>query len=82
MSALYKELEEERNASAIAANEAMAMISRLQEERTSLHLEALQYLRMMEEQAEYDVEALQKANDLPFEMEKDIQDLEVELKFY
>ncbi|KAF6135009.1 hypothetical protein GIB67_014058 [Kingdonia uniflora] len=82
MSALYKELEEERNASAIAANEAMAMITRLQEEKASLHLEALQYLRMMEEQAEYDVEALQKANDLLFEREKDIQDLEAELEFY
>ncbi|KAF6158574.1 hypothetical protein GIB67_040088 [Kingdonia uniflora] len=82
MSALYKELEEERNASAIAANEAMAMITRLQEEKASLHLEALQNLRMMEEQAEYDVEALQKANDLLSEWEKDIQDLEAELEFY
>ncbi|KAF6150987.1 hypothetical protein GIB67_016465 [Kingdonia uniflora] len=82
MSALFKELEEERNASAIAANEAMAMITRLQEEKASLHLEALQYLRMMEEHAEYDVEALQKANDLLSEREKDIQDLEAELEFY
>lgn len=79
---LYKELEEERNASAIAANEAMAMITKLQEEKAALHMDALQYLRMMEEQAEYDVDALQKANDLLAEKEKEIQDLEAELEFY
>lgn len=82
MSALYKELEEERNASAIAANQAMAMITRLQEEKATLHMEALQYLRMMEEQAEYDMEALQKSNDLLADREKDIQDLDAELEFY
>ena len=82
MGALYKELEEERNASEIAANQAMAMITRLQEEKASLHMEALQYLRMMEEQAEYDMEALQKANDLLAGKEKEVQDLEAELEFY
>ncbi|KAI4349426.1 hypothetical protein L6164_010016 [Bauhinia variegata] len=82
LSSLQKELEEERNASAIAANQAMAMITRLQEEKASLHMEALQYLRMMEEQAEYDVDALEKANDLLAEKEKEIQDLEAELEFY
>ncbi|XP_042977335.1 myosin-binding protein 1-like isoform X2 [Carya illinoinensis] len=78
---LYKELEEERNASEIATNQAMAMITRLQEEKAALHMEALQYLRMMEEQAEYDVEALEKANDLLAEKEKEIQDLEAEVEF-
>ncbi|KAK4754749.1 hypothetical protein SAY87_008506 [Trapa incisa] len=82
LSTLYKELEEERNASAIATNEAMAMITRLQEEKAMLQMEALQYLRMMEEQAEYDMEALQKSNDLLSEREKEIQDLEEELEFY
>ncbi|CAL5427493.1 unnamed protein product [Camellia sinensis] len=81
-SALYKELEEERNAAEIAANQAMAMITRLQEEKALLHMEALQYLRMMEEQAEYDMEALEKANDLLAEREKETQDLEAELEFY
>ncbi|GFY94764.1 myosin-binding protein [Actinidia rufa] len=82
MGALYKELEEERNASAVATNQAMAMITRLQEEKAALNMEALQCLRMMEEQAEYDVEALQKANDLIAEKEKELQDLEVELELY
>lgn len=82
MSALYKELEEERNASAVSANQAMAMITRLQEEKAALNMEASQYLRMMEEQAEYDMEALQKSNDILAEKEKEIQDLEAELEFF
>ncbi|CAN6439450.1 unnamed protein product [Victoria cruziana] len=80
MHALYKELEEERNASAIAANQAMAMITRLQEEKAMLHMEALQYLRMMEEQSEYDQEALQKSSEILAEKDKEIQDLEMELE--
>lgn len=82
MGVLYKELEEERSASAVATNQAMAMITRLQEEKSALHMEALQCLRMMEEQAEYDVEAVQKANDLLADKEREIQDLEAELEFY
>ncbi|CAK9143055.1 unnamed protein product [Ilex paraguariensis] len=82
MGTLYKELEEERNASAVAANQAMAMITRLQEEKAELHMEALQYLRMMDEQAEYDGEALQKANDLLAEKEKVIQDLEAAIDLH
>lgn len=76
MGILYKELEEERNASAVATNQAMAMITRLQEEKAALYTEALQSLRMMEEQAEYDNEALQKANDIIEEKDKQIQHLE------
>lgn len=72
---LQKELEEERNAAAVAANQAMAMITKLQEEKAALHMESLQYLRMMEEQAEYDMEALEKK-------EKEIQDLEAELDYF
>ncbi|XP_050144175.1 myosin-binding protein 1-like isoform X3 [Malus sylvestris] len=82
MSGLYKELEEERNASSIASDQAMAMITRLQEEKAALRMEALQQLRMMEEQAEYDNEALQKTDDLLVEKEKEVQDLEAELEFY
>lgn len=79
---LNKELEEERNASAIATNQAMAMITRLQEEKAALHMEALQYLRMMDEQAEHDVDALERANDVLADREKEIQDLEMELEYY
>ena len=82
LDALHTELEEERNASAIAADEAMSMITRLQEEKAALQMEALQYLRMMEEQAEYDNDELDKVNDLLTEKEREIQDLEAELEYY
>ncbi|KAK6911364.1 GTD-binding domain, partial [Dillenia turbinata] len=82
ISSLYKELDEERNASTDAANQALAMITRLQEEKATLQTEGLQCLRMMEEQSEYDLDALQKANDLLAEKETVIQDLEAELEFY
>ncbi|XP_042062130.1 myosin-binding protein 1-like [Salvia splendens] len=82
LATLYKELEEERNASAIAANQAMAMITRLQEEKAAFHMEALQCVRVLEEQAEYDGEALQKANELLAENEKQIQRLQFELESY
>ncbi|XP_074311423.1 myosin-binding protein 1 isoform X2 [Silene latifolia] len=80
--ALLKELEEERNASASATNEAMAMITRLQEEKAALQMEASHHLRMMEEQAEYDMDALDKLNELVTEKEKEIQNLEEELDYY
>ncbi|ERN01383.1 hypothetical protein AMTRI_Chr03g147510 [Amborella trichopoda] len=82
MRALYRELEEERSASAISVNQAMAMITRLQEEKAMMQMESQQYQRMMEEQAEYDQEALQKLNDLLDKREKEMKDLEEEVKMY
>ncbi|KAL0908922.1 hypothetical protein M5K25_023436 [Dendrobium thyrsiflorum] len=80
--ALYAELEEERSASAIAANQTMAMITRLQEEKAAMQMEALQYQRMMEEQSEYDQEALQLLNELMMKREKEKQELKKELDVY
>ncbi|XP_027341764.1 myosin-binding protein 2 [Abrus precatorius] len=82
LSTLYAELEEERSASAIAANQTMAMINRLQEEKAAMQMEALQYQRMMEEQSEYDQEALQLLNELMLKREKEKQELEKELEVY
>ncbi|KAJ9564977.1 hypothetical protein OSB04_000943 [Centaurea solstitialis] len=82
MRLLQSELEAERNAATVAAHHAMNMITRLQQEKAALQMEALQYLRMMEEQAEYDMEALQKANELVEEKENEIQDLLDELEHY
>ncbi|MBA0704628.1 hypothetical protein Golax_016873 [Gossypium laxum] len=82
LSALYAELEEERSASAIAANQTMAMITRLQEEKAAMQMEALQYQRMMEEQSEYDQEALQLLNELMIKREKEKEELEKELEIY
>ncbi|KAJ8753500.1 hypothetical protein K2173_022741 [Erythroxylum novogranatense] len=79
---LYMELDEERSASAIAANNAMAMITRLQAEKAAVQMEALQYQRMMEEQAEYDQEALQATHDLLKKREEEIKVLEAELEAY
>jgi hypothetical protein len=79
---LCRELEEERNASAIAASQALAMISKLQDEKAAMQMEASHYQRMMEEQAEYDDEALAKANELLAEREQQIEELEAELVDY
>ncbi|KAA8542599.1 hypothetical protein F0562_023751 [Nyssa sinensis] len=80
--ALYMELDEERSASAVAANNAMAMITRLQAEKAAVQMEALQYQRMMEEQAEYDQEALQVMKDLLVKREEEVKVLEAELETY
>ncbi|XP_062205837.1 myosin-binding protein 1-like [Phragmites australis] len=79
MAALYKELDEERSASAVAASQTMAMINRLQEEKAAMQMEALQYLRMMEEQADHDHEAIQNLHDLLTEREKELLDMDAEL---
>ncbi|GAA0142549.1 hypothetical protein LIER_03425 [Lithospermum erythrorhizon] len=79
---LYMELDEERNASEIAANNAMAMITRLQAEKAAVQMEALQYQRMMEEQAEYDQEEVQVMKDLVLKREEEIDVLESELESY
>jgi hypothetical protein len=80
LSAMYADLEEERNAAAVATNQTMAMINRLQEEKAAMQMEALQYQRMMEEQSEYDQEALQLLNELVTKREREKQELERELE--
>ncbi|KAL8137598.1 hypothetical protein V2J09_003599 [Rumex salicifolius] len=79
---LRSELEAERSAASIATNQTMAMITRLQEEKAAIKMEAVQYQRMMEEQAEYDQEALQLLNELVTKREKEKQELEKELELY
>ncbi|KAF3671186.1 putative polynucleotide 5'-hydroxyl-kinase NOL9-like [Capsicum annuum] len=79
---LYMELDEERSASAIAANNAMAMITRLQAEKAAVEMEAFQYQRMMEEQAEYDQEALQLMNDELLKKDDEMKLLKVVLETY
>ncbi|KAL3654503.1 hypothetical protein CASFOL_004184 [Castilleja foliolosa] len=79
---LYAELEEERNASEVAANQTMAMINRLQEEKAAIQMEAIQYQRLMEEQSEYDQQTLQILNELMVDRENENQELEKELEFY
>ncbi|CAN0900730.1 Probable myosin-binding protein 6 [Linum grandiflorum] len=79
---LYMELDEERNASAVAANNAMAMITRLQAEKAAVQMEALQYQRMMEEEAEYDEEAIQLLRDELRKKDRHIKHLQNEIEAY
>ncbi|XP_071740848.1 probable myosin-binding protein 6 [Rutidosis leptorrhynchoides] len=79
---LFMELDEERSAATVAANNAMAMITRLQAEKAGVHMEALQYQRMMDEQAEFDEEAIQILKDLLLKKEEDVRVLEAELDTY
>ncbi|KAL9273070.1 Myosin-binding protein 1-like protein [Drosera capensis] len=81
MTDVCKELEEERNASADAANQAMTMITRLQEEKAAVQIEALQDIKMMEEQVDFYVEALEKLNVLE-QKKKEIQELDAALRVY
>jgi hypothetical protein len=82
LNTLCAELENERNAAAISADETMAMINRLQEQKAAMQMEAIQYQRLMEEQSEYDQDALQRLNELVVKREKEKQDLERELELY
>ncbi|KAL9148776.1 hypothetical protein ABFS82_12G065500 [Erythranthe guttata] len=80
LESLYLELEEERSASAVAANQTMAMINRLQDEKAAMQMEAFQYHRMMEEQSEYDQEALYTLNQVVMKREKEKHEIEKELE--
>ncbi|KAK9118063.1 hypothetical protein Scep_016156 [Stephania cephalantha] len=82
LNALYAELAAERSAAATAANQTINMITKLQEEKASMQMEALQYQQMMEEQSEYDQEALKLLNELMVKREKEKQELEKELEIY
>lgn len=73
MKSLYEELEEERKAAGVAASEAMAMITRLQEEKAAVEMEAVQYIQMMELRAEHDMESLERANSLLSEKDKELE---------
>ncbi|KAE8707393.1 Detected protein of unknown function [Hibiscus syriacus] len=79
---LYMELDEERSLSAEAANNAMAMITRLQTEKAAVQMEALQYQRMMNEQAQFDQEALQEMYNMMVKTEEELQGLQAELEAY
>ncbi|CAH9099440.1 unnamed protein product [Cuscuta europaea] len=80
--ALYLELEKERNAAAIAADEAMAMISRLQEEKASIEMEARQYQRIYEEKSVYDAEEMDILKEILVRREREKHFLEKEVEAY
>lgn len=79
-SALYLELEKERSAAATAADEAMAMILRLQEEKASIEMEARQYQRMIEEKSAYDTEEMNILKEIVIRREREKHFLEREVE--
>eukprot|EP00249_Psilotum_nudum_P015428 c25322_g1_i3 orf=442-3090(+) len=80
--ALYIDLDAERNASAIAAEEAMNMIARLQEEKAAVQMEARQYKRLAEERKAHDQETITLLKDILMQREEGIVTLENELEAY
>ncbi|XAR69837.1 hypothetical protein NMG60_11001568 [Bertholletia excelsa] len=79
---LSMELEEERNAAASAANEAMSMILRLQREKAEVQMEARQFKRFAEEKMAHDQEELAATEDLLYKREQTIQSLYCEVQAY
>lgn len=80
--ALYLELEKERAAAATAADEAMAMILRLQEEKALMEMEVRQYDRLIEERVAYDEEEMSIMQEILIRREKENLFLEKELESY
>ncbi|CAA2978141.1 Hypothetical predicted protein [Olea europaea subsp. europaea] len=80
--ALYQELEKERSAAATAADEAMAMILRLQEEKASIEMEARQYQRILEEKSAYDAEEMDILKEIMVRREREKLFLEKEVEMY
>ncbi|XP_042514001.1 uncharacterized protein LOC122088744 [Macadamia integrifolia] len=80
--ALDMELEKERIAAATAADEAMAMILRLQKDKASTEMEARQYQRMIEEKSAYDAEEMDILKEILVRREKEKYFLEKEVETY
>lgn len=79
---LSVELDEERNASSSAANEAMSMILRLQREKAEIQMEARQFKRFVEEKMAHDQQELSAMEDLLYKREEAIQSLYCEVQAY
>ncbi|KAJ9162936.1 hypothetical protein P3X46_022668 [Hevea brasiliensis] len=79
---LNAELDVEREAAASAASEALSMILRLQGEKASLKMEAIQYKRMAEEKMCHAQEALTIFEDLIYQREMEIASLEFQVQAY
>ncbi|EOY31493.1 DNA double-strand break repair rad50 ATPase, putative isoform 1 [Theobroma cacao] len=79
---LYAELDEEREASATATNEALSMILRLQGEKAAVKMEASQYKRLAEEKIGHAEESLAIFEDLMYQKEMEISSLEYQIQAY
>uniref|UniRef100_A0A7N0V3G4 GTD-binding domain-containing protein n=1 Tax=Kalanchoe fedtschenkoi TaxID=63787 RepID=A0A7N0V3G4_KALFE len=79
---LLADLEEERNAAASAANEAMSMIVRLQREKAEIQMESRQFKRFAEEKMAHDQLEFGSVEDLLYKREQAIQALTCEVQAY
>ncbi|XP_008789971.1 myosin-binding protein 7 [Phoenix dactylifera] len=79
---LYTELEEERNAAATAASEAMSMILRLQREKAEAQMEARQFKRFAEEKMAHEQQEFAALEDLLFKRDQAVQSLSCEVQAY
>lgn len=79
---LSRELDEERNASSSAANEAMSMILRLQREKAEIQMEARQFKRFAEEKMAHDQQEVLVLEDLLYKREQAIESLTCEVQMY
>ncbi|KAK9072732.1 hypothetical protein SSX86_009167 [Deinandra increscens subsp. villosa] len=79
---LAVELEEERDASSSAANEAMSMILRLQREKAGIEMEARQFKRFSEQKSSHDQQELAALEELLYKREQTIQSLTCEVEAY
>lgn len=80
--ALYVELEKDRSAAEIAADEAMSMILKLQEEKAELEMETRQYQRIVEEKNAYIEQEMEMLKEIIVKREKEKLVLEKELEVY
>ncbi|KAJ9540490.1 hypothetical protein OSB04_026996 [Centaurea solstitialis] len=76
------ELDEERNAAASAANEAMSMILRLQREKAEVQMEARQFKRFSEEKMAHDQQEIMAMEEFLYKREQTIQALTCEVQAY
>lgn len=79
---LYNELDVEREASATAASEALAMILRLQGEKASVKMEAEHYKRLAEEKMFHAEESMEIFEDLIHQKEMEIANLDYQVQAY
>ncbi|XP_062078455.1 uncharacterized protein LOC133782981 [Humulus lupulus] len=79
---LYAELDQEREASASAASEALSMILRLQGEKAAVKMEANQYKRLSEEKICHAEESLAIFEDVIYSKEMEIASLEFQVQAY
>ncbi|KAK9096998.1 hypothetical protein Sjap_022495 [Stephania japonica] len=80
--AAHLELEKERNAAASSANEAMAMILRLQNEKSSIRMQADHCFKLAEQQHMYDQEVIESLNWIILKHESELNLCKQKLKQY